>query len=165
MMDSSSGWKIAEKDGSLIQVSGLPFDVITNSMPNSYDALKFEFYGIGWITLEMKEGEFIAMYRMKYDCTPDTKKTARLPDALVKVWTFSKTSSSVLIHCNGQIAANISFDEGVTHCERRWSRNVDKIRFIGYGGDAASDYYRVKQASGTGVTLLIKKTYFDRYKN
>ena len=133
-----------------------PFEVITNSLPYSYDHVIFDFMDIGQFSLRMSGGDFTAEYSMQYDCTsPDEKRTAKLPDTTVKVWTFSQTKASFLIHCNDQIAANISFDEGVTHCERRWGDDFSTIRFR-YLKDSASDYYRQKQQSGLYQIVCFK---------
>ena len=130
-------------------VQNRPFEIISNSIPKSNDKLLFDINGIN-IAVRMNGGELTAEYRMHFSCSTDKhtfNATATLPDAAVKIWTFSNTKTSFLIHCNDQIAANISFDDGITHCERVWSRDINTIRFR-HLDDTASDYFRIRQPAG-----------------
>ena len=130
-------------------VQNRPFEIITDSVPKSFDKLLFDINGIN-IAVRMSGGDLTAEYRMHYSCSTDKHTfhaTATLPDVAVKIWTFTNTKTSFLIHCNDQIAANISFDDGITQCGRVWSRDINSIRFP-HLDDTASDYFRIRQPAG-----------------
>ncbi|KAL5263222.1 hypothetical protein ACHWQZ_G008564 [Mnemiopsis leidyi] len=144
---ATSGWEKVEPGKTTIKkIENMPFEVITNSAAKSYDKLTFDINGQE-MTLRLSGGDLTAEYKMNFGCSSDRytlHATATLPEAAVKIWTFFSTKTSFLIHCNDQIAANITFDDGINHCGRVWSRDITQIRFR-YLFDTASDYYRFRQ--------------------
>lgn len=71
-----------------------------------------------------------------------------------KIWTFTKTSTNLIIDCNGQRVMDIEFGSVSQFCATRWSQDVAKIAFY-KGGDAdddtASDEYRIAPQTCTAL--------------
>ena len=87
-------------------------------------------------------------YRINF-CNTWTDLPTQPPDEVDKIWTFNKTSTALIISCNGVEVLNYVFsDTSNDDCVPRWSRDVEKIQFAATS-DTASDYY--KQPPITGI--------------
>ena len=68
-----------------------------------------------------------------------------------KIWTITKSSTNLIIHCNEVKVFDLRFDADGPECDSKWSKDVAKIAFWDNGGggddDTASDRYRSKPLS------------------
>ena len=65
------------------------------------------------------------------------------PDDVDQIWTFTKTSMSFIISCNGVEVLNYVFSD-LDYCMSTWSpNNVEFIQF-GYFSHTTLEYYRAK---------------------
>ena len=64
------------------------------------------------------------------------------PNEKEKIWTLTKTSTNLIIDCNGVKVIDLNFQ--IAGCATTWSKDVAKIAFWGSGPtmDTASDKYR-----------------------
>ena len=84
------------------------------------------------------------------DCTNSrTDFFTNLPTETDKIWTITLHRDSdkrrVVVHCNEKEILNVVLSD--TSCDvngwrNKWSREVEKIKFLGSGADTASDFYR-----------------------
>ena len=86
--------------------------------------------------------KFSTRYRYKIEnCNYETDLPAQPPDEVDKIWTISKTKTSLIISCNGVEVLNYIFADGVSYCVGQWGG--DKIEQIIFNsGDTASNFYR-----------------------
>ena len=77
-----------------------------------------------------------------YPCT-NVQHLTTAPNEKEKIWTLTKTSTNLMIDCNG--VKVIDFNFRTAGCATTWSQDVAKIVFWSNGGtfdDTASDEYR-----------------------
>jgi hypothetical protein len=72
-----------------------------------------------------------------------------------KIWTITKTSSALIIECNGVKVIDLNFQNAdLTGCASKWSQDVAKIAFWNGGDvddDTASDKYRMAPKTCTSL--------------
>ena len=70
------------------------------------------------------------------------------PSEQEKIWTITKTSTNLIVHCNGVEVLDFEFaSSSRSECVEKWSTDVSKVAFWDDGGDerdTASDEYRMK---------------------
>ena len=83
------------------------------------------------------------------DCSSWTTLT-NVPEEQNKVWTLTKTTTSLTIHCNDVEVLNYVFSvSSDSDCVSKYSQDVEKIWF--HSSDTASDWYRKKP---TGMFII-----------
>jgi len=76
--------------------------------------------------------------------TSDTVFSTTLPSEQEKIWTITKTNTTLTILCNGIEVVEVIFSAYTEACQNAWSSDVEKIMFSA-GNDTASDGYRQVQ--------------------
>ena len=83
-----------------------------------------------------------------------------MPAENIRVWTITKTTTSLALVCNGVEIFNFAFSEASkSKCVPRWGGDkVEAIKFVSdtWGDDTASDKYRAKP---TGNFLQLLKNH------
>ena len=78
----------------------------------------------------------------KYETLPHVLPT-QPPDDVEKIWTFTKTSTALIISCNGVEVLNYVFsDSSFSDCVPLWSRDTEYIYFNKEQFNDAVDFYR-----------------------
>ena len=82
---------------------------------------------------------------------PNEEPTEVPTEEIDKIWTISKTATTLRIECNGVEVLNYLFsDSSYNDCVPRWGGDiVDKIKFK--SDDTASASYRAKPTGNEGV--------------
>ena len=70
-----------------------------------------------------------------------------------KVWTITKTSTALLVDCNGVEVLNLVYSDYSEECATAWSNEVDRIMFYP-SADTASDEYHLELTSSGFVSQL-----------
>ena len=96
--------------------------------------------GIGYIYIKFSN----PISYTAYPCTNGQHLTTA-PNEKQKIWTLTKTSTNLMIDCNGVKVFDLNFQSA--SCATAWSQDVAKIVFWSRGGlsltdDTASDGYR-----------------------
>ena len=84
----------------------------------------------------------------------DWQDITTLPSEQNKIWTFTKTSTNLIIDCNGVKVITINFKAANSKCATKWSQDVVKIAFWKSGyttDDTASDEYRMAPKTCTSL--------------
>ena len=90
-----------------------------------------EYDGLGWIRVEFTDP---IKYIMRYCSTDDEFETRRFPtpppSAAHKIWTITKTSTTLSILCNEIQVLSLDFRRvKFDKCEPKWSQDVAKLAF------------------------------------
>lgn len=135
----------------------LPFEISTSTEFYSAYIIRIESFGFNADAMEIlgteNSGVFRATFRYTW-CFDEhtTIYSNHIEDSLIRVWTVHKTETALFIHCNDELAFNVTYDEGSHHCGRVWNRE-DFTWQLRFGGrDYESDYYRRKPTKGSMTT-------------
>ena len=75
-------------------------------------------------------------------------------DGVDRIWTFTKTSTALIVSCNGVEMINYVFSEGSkSECASKWANDVGYVSFRDI--DKASDYYRAKTGTFGPRNLIV----------
>ena len=156
MLFCSSGW--TPKTGTswtAYNIQEVPLQIYTDSTQGSGDMMWVRFKDPSrecGITVRFKNPP---EYSVGY-CTPDgIFPTFTMPDGDVKIWTITKYSTKVILHCNEVEIFNYKFSESTrAECQGIWS--PEKTHFHFGTTDTASDFYRV--APNYGNLLFVDKS-------
>ena len=87
-------------------------------------------------------------------CANKPELPVQPPDQVAKIWTFRKSTTAIIIECNGVEVLNYKFsDSSDSRCVTKWEGDkVDEIKFTSY--DTASDGYRAKQTGNDRVIYV-----------
>ena len=127
-----------------------PLQIKTDSVVGSNDKVVVKLY--------TSEEEYISYIILYFTATPVylilyctssfTTFTVDLPAEQDKIWTITKTATTLKIECNDVVVLDYTYSEADTpdDCVAKYSQDVEKIKF--WTDDAASDEYRARP---TGV--------------
>ena len=138
-----------------LQVS--PLTVQTDSTDDSGDILRLSLKDANgdttgcWIFITFAELTYLEIQ----SCT-DEFPLSPIPTGPVKKWTFSKTSTDLVISCNGVTLLTYVFSSSSeTNCVERWKQEIYFINFS--SEDTASDLYGLELA-GSNLTMYSVST-------
>ena len=124
-----------------------PLQVKTDSEAGSGDKLAVSFYNSGIDgnagRIDVEFGNPMR-YQVRGSCTPGFKSfPVTLPEGQDKIWTFSKTETSlgirIVIKCNNVEVVNHDIASS-SRCAKSWVKDINKMKF--FPNDTASDMYR-----------------------
>ena len=150
----SSGW--TPKTGTSwisYNIQEVPLQIYTDSTQGSGDVM--------WVRFKDQNNELGISVEFqdppRYDigyCTPaENPLTCTLPEGDVKIWTITKYSTKVILHCNGVEIFNYKFSESTrAECQGIWS--PEKTDFQFGTTDTASDFYRVVPNYGNFLFIV-----------
>ena len=143
----------------------IPFDLESTPLQIKTDAPAAGVTGYIWTELYDAQDEGIANFVILF-ISPTKYTMAKCqndwpvlptqpPDDVDKIWTFTKTTTALIISCNGVELLNYVFSTSSDgRCVSTWSRDVEIIQFDATR-DKASDYYRKLP---TGKLFALDKT-------
>ena len=138
-----SGWTSVTRDVYIdYDLEEHPLQIKTNSAAGTQEKVYVQFY--------TAEEEYISDIRLYFAATPQyligfcsyySNFPVDLPTALVKIWTITRTATTLVIACNDVEVVNYVYsDSSDSNCVPYHNRDVDRIFF--YEHDTASDEYR-----------------------
>ena len=139
-----SGWRVVTPNVKLdyrVPLESNPLQVRTNSTKGSDDKIDIYFAGTRtWIYF--KDYSYFLSH-----CTSNTAsrrpKLSNVPHGRDKIWTFTKSSTSLTISCNDIEVAKLVFEEvdktKYRQCVNRW-KPVNNIKTIFFGGTTVKQY-------------------------
>ena len=138
------------------ELESTPLQIKTDSALGSGHSISFAMYpteaqGVYYIGFILVKFSNPSRY-YKHKCKVWTDLPVQPPSELEKVWTFTKTEDSFIIHCNNVKVLNLKFsDSSLGQCVTTWEgTQVGKILFYKnamfntHDSDTASDSYRGK---------------------
>ena len=98
---------------------------------------------------------------IKY-CMTDSWATNKpligVPRDETKVWRITRTSTSLIIECNGRTVLNFNFAtdymNGFSQCRNTWTRRSEKIKFNWSGGLYKNNGYLLMRKAGKPSKLI-----------
>ena len=150
-----TGWVPVARDGKLnYDLEGLPLHIKTDSEAGSDESVVVLFFNdqakdAGGVRLFFTTPP---QYRFEYCTISRTDLPTDLPNETDKIWTMTLHRDSkdrrVIVHCNEEEILNVVLSDA--SCDdkgwsNKWSREVEKIMFIGSRVDTASDFFRASQ--------------------
>ena len=123
-----------------------PLQVRTDSVYGSDDMVNIYFSGV-LIWIYFKDYTYYVNYCSSH--SGSRLKLSNVPSTPAKIWTFTKSATSLKISCNGKEVASLVFDDvdkgKYNQCVGRWKpvNNIRTITFGGYGGRASKQYRRM----------------------
>ena len=130
--------------------------VTTDSILGSNDVVAVYIYdatsGTNFAAIKIKfEASQVTYHVGKCTASSTNDQFSTAPSTDVnKTWKFSKKSSSLEIHCNGQQVLNFLYSAGSQEgCATQWGLDAARIKFSGTE-DTASDKYAIVPRTTTG---------------
>ena len=125
-----------------------PLQILTDSVVGSEDLIRVGFYpedGVGGNV--MVKFTDPPQYTIGWCIFPDWVTFTNMPVEDTRVWTITKTATSLVLVCNGVEIFNYLFSESAdSNCVPKWSGDMVTIEFMSDISrvDTASDKYRAK---------------------
>jgi len=134
-----------------------PLQILTDSVVGSEDLIRVGFFSEdgsgGAVFVKFTDPP---QYAIGWCIHPDWVTFTNMPVEDTRVWTITKTATSLALVCNGVEIFNYLFSESTNSaCVTRWSGDMVTIRFMSSDNvvDTASDKYRAKP-TGNFLQLL-----------
>ena len=140
-----------------------PLQILTDSVVGSEDLIR-----VGFLSEDSVGGAVHVkftdphQYRIGWCIQPDWVTFTNMPVEDTRVWTITKTATSLVLVCNGVEIFNYLFSESTnSDCVLQWSGDMVTIKFMSttYGVDTASDKYRAKPTGRLSLMLSLKSSF------
>ena len=134
-----------------------PLQILTDSVVGSEDLIR-----VGFFSEDSLGGSVLVkftdppQYAIGWCIHPDWVTFTNMPVEDTRVWTITKTATSLALVCNGVEIFNYLFSESAkSNCVPKWSGDMVTIEFMSDISrvDTASDKYRAKP-TGNSLQLL-----------
>jgi len=144
------GWTATGERGVDIvyEIETYPLQIVTDSVVGSEDLIRVGFYSEdslgGAVYVKFTDPPQYSIGSCIYS---DWVTFANMPVEDTRVWTITKTATSLALVCNGVEIFNYLFSESAkSNCVPKWSGDMVTIKFrsSSNGIDTASDKYRAK---------------------
>ena len=140
-----------------------PLQILTDSVVGSEDLIR-----VGFLSEDGSGGAVFVkftdppQYAIGWCIHPDWVTFTNMPVEDTRVWTITKTATSLALVCNGVEIFNYLFSESTrSDCVPKWSGDKVKIKFRSSSSsiDNASDKYRAKPTGRLSLMLSLKSSF------